>query len=67
MQKFSGIYMGRRKKQTSETEAKMEGSGDGVEPQGIAFIAQEFHKSTNQTESTMVNHLQEYQETNRRG
>jgi hypothetical protein len=67
MQKFSGIYMVRRKKQTSETEAEMEGLGDDIEPQGIAFIAQEFHKSINQTESTMVNHLQEYQETNRRG
>jgi hypothetical protein len=28
MQKFSGIYMGRRRKQTSETEAKMEGLGE---------------------------------------
>jgi hypothetical protein len=67
MQKFSGIYMGRRKKQTSETEAEMEGSGDDIEPQGLAFLAQEFHKSINQTESKLVTHLQENQETNRRG
>jgi hypothetical protein len=67
MQKFSGIYMGRRKKQTSETEAEMEGSGDDSEPQGLAILAQEFHKSINQTESTLVNHLQENQEANRRG
>jgi hypothetical protein len=54
MQKFSGIYMGRRKKQTSETEAEMEGSGDDSEPQGLAILAQEFRKSINQTESTLV-------------
>jgi hypothetical protein len=54
MQKFSGIYMGRRKKQTSETEAEMEGSGDDIEPQGLAILAQEFRKSINQTESTLV-------------
>jgi hypothetical protein len=33
----------------------------------LAFIAQEFHKSINQTESTLVNHLQGHQETNRWG
>jgi hypothetical protein len=67
MQKFSGIYMGRRKKQTSETEAEMEGSGDDSEPQGLAILAQELCKSLVQTESTLVRHLQENQETNRRG
>jgi hypothetical protein len=67
MQKFSGIYMGRRKKQTSETEAEMEGSGDDSEPQGLAILAQEFRKSINQTESKLVTHLQENQEANRRG
>ena len=67
MQKFSGIYMVRRKKQTSETEAEMEGLGDDIEPQGLAILAQEFRKSIIQTKSTLVNHLQENQETNRRG
>ena len=66
MQKFSGIYMGRRKKLTSETEAEMEGSGDDVEPQGLAFLAQEFHKSINQTESKLVTYIQETQQTHRR-
>jgi hypothetical protein len=54
MQKFNGIYMGRRKKHASETKAEMEGSGDDVEPQGLAFLAQELHKSINQTESKLV-------------
>jgi hypothetical protein len=67
MQKFSGIYMGRRKKQASETEAEMEGSGDDVEPQSLAFLAHESHKSINQTESTLVVHLQENYEANRKG
>jgi hypothetical protein len=48
MQRYSGIYMGRRKKQTSETEAEMEGSGDDGEPQGLAYLAREFHKTLNQ-------------------
>jgi hypothetical protein len=58
--------MGRRKKQTSETEAEMEGSGDDREPQGLAYLAAEFHKTLNLTESNLVHHLQESQETNRR-
>jgi hypothetical protein len=66
MQRYSGIYMGRRKKQASETEAEMEGSGDDIEPQGLAFLAQEFHKSINQTESKLVIHLQENYDANRR-
>jgi hypothetical protein len=41
MQKFSGIYMGRRRKQTGEAEADMEGSGEDSEPQGLAILAQE--------------------------
>jgi hypothetical protein len=45
MQKFSGIYMGRRKKQTNETEAEMEVSGDVNEPQGLAILTQDFRKS----------------------
>jgi hypothetical protein len=44
MQRYSGIFMGRRKKPNSETEAEMEGSGDDHEPQGLAFLAAEFDK-----------------------
>jgi hypothetical protein len=47
----------------------MEGSGDDREPQGLAFLAAElhkFHKTLNLTESNLVHHLQESQETNRR-
>jgi hypothetical protein len=70
MQRYSGIFMGRRKKPTSETEAEMEGSGDDREPQGLAFLAAEFNKfqqTLNLTEGNLVHHLQENQETNRRG
>jgi hypothetical protein len=66
MQRYSGIFMGRRKKQTSETKAEMEGSGDDQEPQGLAFLVTEFHKTLNLTESNLVHHLEESQETNRR-
>jgi hypothetical protein len=44
MQRYSGIFMGRRKKPTNETEAEMDGSGDDCEPQGLAFLATEFNK-----------------------
>ena len=57
MQKFSGIYMGRRKKQTGETEAEMEGSGEDSEPQILAGFAKELQHSINQTQSTLVHHL----------
>jgi hypothetical protein len=70
MQRYSGIFMGRRKKLASETEAEMEGSGDDREPQGLAFLAAEFnkfHQTLNLTEGNLVHHLQESQETNRRG
>jgi hypothetical protein len=70
MQRYSGIFMGRRKKLASETEAEMEGSGDDHEPQGLAFLAAEFdkfHQTLNLTEGNLVHHLQESQETNRRG
>ena len=66
MQRYSGIFMGRRKKQNSETEAEMEGSGDDHEPQGLAYLAAEFHKTLSLTESNLVHHLQESQETSRR-
>jgi hypothetical protein len=70
MQRYSGIFMGRRKKPSSETEAEMEGSGDDREPQGLAFLAAEFDKfqqTINLTEGKLVHHLEENQETNRRG
>jgi hypothetical protein len=67
MQKFSGIYMGRRRKQTGETEAEMEGSGEDSEPQILAGFAKELQHSINVTQSTLVHHLQENQETVRRG
>jgi hypothetical protein len=57
MQKFSGIYMGRRRKQTGETEAKMEGSGEDSEPQILAGFAKELQHSINMTQSTLVHHL----------
>jgi hypothetical protein len=44
MQRYNGIFMGRRKKPSSEIEAKMEGSGDDHEPQGLAFLVAEFDK-----------------------
>jgi hypothetical protein len=62
MQRYSGIFMGRRKKQTSETEAKMEGSRDDREPQGLSYLAAEFHKTLNLIENNLVHHLQESQE-----
>ena len=70
MQRYNGIFMGRRKKPSSETEAEMEGSGDDHEPQGLAFLAAKFEKfqqTVNRTESTLVQQLDEYQETSRRG
>jgi hypothetical protein len=57
MQKYRGIVMGRRKKNNSETEAEMEGSGDNHEPQGLALLVAEFGKfqqNMNRTESTLV-------------
>ena len=70
MQRYSGIVMGRRKKNRSEIEAEMEESGDDHEPQGLALLVVEFGKfqqNMNYTESTLVRQLDEYQETNRRG
>jgi len=67
MQRYSDIHMGQRKKQASEIEAKMEGSGDDDEPQGLDFLAQEFNKSINQIESNLVIHLQENYDANYRG
>ena len=67
MQKFSGIYMGRRRKQTGETEAEMEGSSEDSEPQILAGFAKELQHSINRTESALVHHLQENQEAMLRG
>jgi hypothetical protein len=67
MHKFSGIYMGRRRKKTGEPEAEMEGSGEDSEPQVLAGIAKELQNSINHTQSALEHHLQENQETMRRG
>jgi hypothetical protein len=67
MQKFSGIYMGRHRRQTGEPEAEMEGSGDDSEPQVLAGIAKELKSSIDNTQYTLQHHLQETQETMRRG
>jgi hypothetical protein len=67
MQKFSGIYMGRRRKQTGEAEAEMEGSGEDSEPQMIEGIARDLQRSIEVSQSDLVHHLQESQEATRRG
>ena len=67
MQKFSGIYMGRCRKQAGEPKADMEGSGEDSEPQILAGFAKELQHSINVTQSTLVHHLQENQETVRSG
>jgi hypothetical protein len=57
MQRYSGIFMGQRKKPNSEIKAEMEGSGDDREPQGLAFLAAEFdkfHQTIYRIESTLV-------------
>jgi hypothetical protein len=45
MHKFSGIYMGRHRRQTGEPEAEMEGSGEDSEPQVLAGIAKDLKSS----------------------
>jgi hypothetical protein len=63
MQKYRGIVMGRRKKNNSETEAEMEGSGNDHEPQGLALLVAKFgkfHHNMNHTKSTLVRQLDEY-------
>jgi hypothetical protein len=70
MQRYSGIVMVRRKKNNSEIEAEMEGSGDDHEPQGLDFLVAKFGKfqqNMNCIEITFVQQLDEYQETSRRG
>jgi hypothetical protein len=67
MQKFSGIYMGKGRKQTGEAEAEMEGSGEDSEPQMIAGIARDLQHSIEVSQSDVVHHLQETQEATRRG
>jgi hypothetical protein len=70
MQRYSGIVMSRRKKPNNETEAKMEGSGDDRETQDLAFLGVKFDKfqhTINLTKSKLLHHLDENQETNRRG
>jgi hypothetical protein len=67
MQKFSGIYMGRRRKQTGEIEAEMEGSCEDSEPQVLAGFAKELQHSIVVSQGNLVHHLQENQEAVRRG
>jgi hypothetical protein len=62
MHKFSGISMGRCRKQTGEPEAEMEGSSEDNEPQILAGFAKELQDSINQIERALVHHLQENQE-----
>jgi hypothetical protein len=57
MQKFSGIYMGRRRKQTGEAEAEMEGSGEDNEPQILAGIARDLQRSIEVSQGNLVHHL----------
>jgi hypothetical protein len=57
MQKFSGIYMGRCRKQEGKLEVDMEGLGEDSEPQVLASFAKELHQSILQTESALVHHL----------
>jgi hypothetical protein len=49
MHKFNGIYMGRRRKHTSETEVEMEGSGEDNEPQILTGFTKELEHSINMT------------------
>jgi hypothetical protein len=61
--------MGRRRKQTGEAEAEMEGSTDreDSEPHMIAGIARDIQRSIKVSQSDLVHHLQESQEATRRG
>jgi hypothetical protein len=67
MQKFNGIYMGRHRRQTGEPKAEMEGSGDDSEPQVLASIEKELKSTIDNTQFILQHHLQETQETMRRG
>ena len=58
MQRYRGIGMGRRKINNNEIE--VEGSRDDHEPQGLALLVTKL-------ESTLVQQLDEYHETSRRG
>jgi hypothetical protein len=63
MKNFSGIYMGRHRRQTGEPEAEMEGLGDDSEPQTLADIAKKLKSSIDNTQFTHQHHLQETHET----
>jgi hypothetical protein len=67
MHKFSGIYMGRRRKQTCEPEADMEGSSEDSELEVLASFAKDLQQSILPTESALAHHLQENQEAMRKG
>jgi hypothetical protein len=57
MQKFGGIYMGRRRKQTGEAEDEMQGSGEDSEPQMIAGIARDLQRFIEVSQSDFVHNL----------
>ena len=57
MQKFSDIYMGRRRKQTGEAEAEMEGSGKDSEPRILAGFARDLQRSIEVSQGDLVHHL----------
>ena len=59
MQRLTGIYMGRCRKQTGKAEAEMKGSGEDSEPQILARFVKEVQHSINVSQSTLVHHLQE--------
>jgi hypothetical protein len=67
MQKFSGIYMDKRRKQTGEAEVEMEGSGEDSEPHMIAGIDRDLQCPIEVSQCDLVHHLQESQETTCRG
>jgi len=67
MQKFSCIYMGRRRRQTGEQEEKMEDSGEDSYPHVLIVIEKELKISIDNTQSTLEFHLQENQKTMHRG
>jgi hypothetical protein len=67
MQKFKGIYMGRRRRQAEEPEAYMGELGDDSEPQDLAGIAKDLKNSIDNTQFSLQHHLLETHETMRRG
>ena len=67
MQKFNGIYMGRRRKQIGETKTEMEGSSEDDEPQILVGFAKDLQHSIIRTQSALEHHLQENPKNMRKG